>query len=120
MQDIFDIIESHITKQEPSYQSLSNWQAGLDEVFEKLCKGRYGREEIRQSRDFLQSLRLSDEEQYGKSKLLTSALDIHRVHRAVPDLPVDRIDGKVNGIRLLCLGKSMLRLRSADRSDPEP
>jgi len=69
--------------------------------------GRYGREEIRQSPDFLQSLRLSDEEQYGKSKLLTGALDIQRVRPAVPDLPVDRTD---NGVRLLSLGKSVLQL----------
>jgi hypothetical protein len=62
LQDIFDAIESHATNQQ-----LSNWQAGLDDIFDNLCEGRYGREEIRQSRDFLQSLRLSDEEQCTKS-----------------------------------------------------
>ena len=107
MQDIFDIIESHITKQEPSYQSLSNWQAGLDEVFENLCKGRYGREEIRQSRDFLQGLKRSDKEQYARSTLLAGTSNLHYVRTAVPDLPIDQIDRKVDAIRLMSPGESL-------------
>jgi hypothetical protein len=107
LQDIFDLIESHITKQEPSYQSFSNWQAGLDEVFEKLCKEGYGREEIRQSRDFLQSLKRSDEEQYTRSRLLAGTLNLHRVRTAVPDLPIDQMDREVDGIQLLSLGESL-------------
>jgi hypothetical protein len=86
LQDIFDIIES---QQEPSYQNLLNWQEGLDGVFENLCKGRYGREEIRQSRDFLQSLKLSDKDQYARSMPLAGPPTPHPVRTAASDVPMD-------------------------------
>jgi hypothetical protein len=75
LQDTFDAIESHRTNPELTRQTLSNWQASLDDIFENLCERAYGAEEIRQSRDFLQSLRLSDEEQCTKTMSLTDASD---------------------------------------------
>jgi hypothetical protein len=100
LQDLFDMIEVHTENQEPSRENLDDWQSRLAEIFENLCNRRYG-EEIQKSRAFLQSLKLSDEEQF---RLLT---DTPNVRTAVPDVPSDQIERKVDGIRLLNLGESL-------------